>query len=431
MSYPHSVDKQSPHLPSNWSNLWFNSPNKALNHVIFTMHLKSLAKHQFQPHKTLIFDRTLLLPDSLLLRVFQNLPDSQRKPLSLVCKRWMSLHGRLVRALTLLEWDFLESGRLILRFPNLTRIDLVHACVVRPPSCGVLLSHRVVSVPVDSQVSEDGFLENGKMLASDVVDRGLRCIAGGYPNLRKFSVVGASELGLLSLAEECCTLQELELHRCGDDTLRAISGFGNLQILKLIGTAEGLYKSWVSDMGLTILAQGCGRLVKLELSGCEGSYDGIKAIGQCCQMLEELTLSDHRLESGWLSALSYCENLKALNLQSCRWIDVYHPELEGHLGCSCPTLERLHLHKCRLRDKWSMRALYMVCGGVREFVIQDCWGLDNDILGLAAICRYLFAYSLQLDLFAFQLLFVALSVWTDLTESFRYCITTPFLYLLL
>ena len=354
------------------------------------MHLKSLAKHQIQlqPHKTLIFDRTLLLSDELLLRVFQKLPESQWKPNSLVCKRWLSLQGRLVRSLKLLEWNFLESGRLVSRFPNLTRIDLVHACIVRPRNCSVLLNHSIVSVSVDLEVSEKGFLENGKLLASNVVDRGLRFLASGYPNLRKLAVLGASELGLLSVAEECDTLQDLELIRCSDDTLRAISGFENLQILKLIGNAEGLYnKSLVSDIGLTILAQGCSRLVKLELSGCEGSYDGIRAIGQCCQMLEELTLSDHRTEGGWLSALSYCENLKTLRFQSCRRIDVC-PGLDEHLG-SCPTLERLHLHKCQLRDKLSMRALYMVCGAVRDIVVQDCWGLDNDILGLAATCRYL------------------------------------------
>ena len=246
------------------------------------MHLKSLAKHQIQlqPHKTLIFDRTLLLSDELLLRVFQKLPESQWKPNSLVCKRWLSLQGRLVRSLKLLEWNFLESGRLVSRFPNLTRIDLVHACIVRPRNCSVLLNHSIVSVSVDLEVSEKGFLENGKLLASNVVDRGLRFLASGYPNLRKLAVLGASELGLLSVAEECDTLQDLELIRCSDDTLRAISGFENLQILKLIGNAEGLYnKSSVSDIGLTILAQGCSRLVKLELSGCEGSYDGIRAIG--------------------------------------------------------------------------------------------------------------------------------------------------------
>ncbi|GKD21763.1 F-box protein-like protein, partial [Tanacetum coccineum] len=65
---------------------------------------------------------------------------------------------------------------------------------------------------------------------------------------------------------------------------------------KLIGYIDGLFDNVISDIGLTVLAQGCLRLLKLELGGCEGSYEGIKAIEQCCQMMEELTLCDHRLE---------------------------------------------------------------------------------------------------------------------------------------
>lgn len=72
---------------------------------------------------------------------------------------------------------------------------------------------------------------------------------------------------------------------------------------------KGFYESVVSDIGLTILAQGCKRLVRLELVGCEGSFDGVKAIGQCCVMLEELVIVDHRMDDGWLVGVSYCENL--------------------------------------------------------------------------------------------------------------------------
>lgn len=137
---------------------------------------------------------------------------------------------------------------------------------------------------------------------------------------------------------------------------------------------------------MTILAQGCPRLLKLELVGCEWSYDGIKAIGQCCQMIEELTFCDHRLEGGWLAALSYCTNLKTLKFQSCKFID-QSPGPDEHLG-SCPTLEELHLQRCQLRDKQGLGALFLVCEAVRELVFEDCWGLDNNSFMAASICRY-------------------------------------------
>lgn len=223
------------------------------------------------------------------------------------------------------------------------------------------------------------------MLPVEVIDNGLSALASGCPNLRRVQVVGASEMGLLSVAEECPTLQELELQMCSDNVLRGIAACVNLQILKLVGNVDGFYSSVVSDIGLTILAQGCKRLVKLELSGCEGSFDGIKAIGKCCQMLEELTFCDHRMDDGWLAALSYCENLKTLKFQSCKRID-QKPGLEEYLG-SCPALERLHLQKCQLRDKKSIAAMFSVCRTAREIILQDCWGLDNSMFSLAVICR--------------------------------------------
>ncbi|KAI9073106.1 hypothetical protein K1719_044936 [Acacia pycnantha] len=223
------------------------------------------------------------------------------------------------------------------------------------------------------------------LLPVDVIDGGPKFLASGCPNLRKLHVIGASEVGLLSVAEECPTLQELELQKCDDNVLRGIAACQNLQILKLIANVDSFYSSVVSHIGMTILAQGCKRLVKLELSGCEGSFDGIKAIGTCCQMLEELTLSDHRMDDSWQAALSFCENLKTLRIQSCKWIDV-HPGPEEHLG-SCFELERLHLQKCQLRDKNGVGAIFGVCRAAREIIIQDWWGLDDLTFSFASICR--------------------------------------------
>ncbi|GFZ15186.1 RNI-like superfamily protein [Actinidia rufa] len=247
------------------------------------------------------------------------MPKSQRNSNFLVSKRWLNLQGRLVRSLKLLDWKISRIGSVIRAIPK----------------------------------------SYSRGFGSWMCDFASKL--SGYPNLRKLMVVSSSELGLLSVAEECPTLQELELHRCTDQVLRGIAACQNLQILKLIGNVDGFYVSLVSDIGLTILAQGCRRLVKLELSGCEGSYDGIRAIGQCCQMLEELTLTNHRMEA---------------------------------FG-SCPALERLHLERCQLRDKQSVRSLFLMCETVREIVFQNCWGLDNDLSSIAGICRRVKFLSLE------------------------------------
>ena len=91
------------------------------------------------------------------------------------------------------------------------------------------------------------------------------------------------------------------------------------------------------------------------------------------------------MDVGWLAALSYCENLKTLRFVSCKRMDP-SPGPDEYLGY-CPALERLHLQKCQLRDKKSVRALFRVCEAVREIVFQDCWRLDNDIFSFASVFR--------------------------------------------
>ncbi|KAL2340896.1 hypothetical protein Fmac_008836 [Flemingia macrophylla] len=125
---------------------------------------------------------------------------------------------------------------------------------------------------------------------------------------------------------------DLELRSCHDIVLRTTAACHNLQILKLVGTVRDFYESLVLDIGLTILAQGCQRLVKLKLVGYEGSFDKSRVIDG-------------------------------------------NPGLKEHLGY-CKTLERLHLHKCRLRDRNSVAALFFVCRNAREIVLQDYLGLE-------------------------------------------------------
>ncbi|KMT00015.1 hypothetical protein BVRB_1g018460 isoform B [Beta vulgaris subsp. vulgaris] len=370
--------------------LWFK--DQQLKHAIFRM---QQLQQNHTNSKTLILgsDPLSLISDESLTLILSKVPISQHFTNSLVCKRWYSIQGRLVRSITLLDWDFLNSGRLTNRFPNLSEINLTPACFRSCGSSGILMSHKLVSIHLDSEVVSDCLIGREGILGSGLIDRGLKVLANGCANLSKLVLVNASEGGLGFLAERCLILQELEIHCCEDMSLMAISGFKNLQILKLVGCVDGLYNSVVTDIGLTIVAQGCRRLVKLELSGCEGSYDGIKAIGQCCQMLEELTLCGHKMDGGWLAALSFCSNLKTLKFQSCESIDSC-PGPDEHLG-SCPTLEELYLERCQVRDKGSAKALFLVCDSVREISFQDCWGLEDDIFRYAALCRRVKSLSLE------------------------------------
>ncbi|KHN11678.1 F-box protein [Glycine soja] len=339
-----------------------NSPLKkrwSLNQMVMAMKLQSLSCSPgitdksnpiLSPFPLPITDRTLLLSDELLLKIIALVSDSstQRNSNSLVCKRWLNLQGRLVRSLRISDWNFLLSGRLIHRFPNLNHVDLLSAALISPKYSDVLLTNRVISMHLSSDSFPYWCFCEDNMLPFQVIDNGLTSLASGCPN----SAPPRSASSPLPRSAPLCR-------------------YSNCSAAATTFSAGS--------------PRGCKRLVKLELSGCEGSFDGIKAIGKCCQMLEELTFSDHRMGDGWLAAISFCENLKTLRFQSCKRIDP-NPGMEEYLGC-CPALDRLHLQKCQLRDKKSVAALFSVCRVVREIVIQDCWGLDNSIFSFAMICR--------------------------------------------
>ncbi|XP_076913044.1 F-box protein At5g51370-like [Bidens hawaiensis] len=387
-----SVENQNPNHPSQ-----LKPPNLCSKNDLPPNHAVRRRRSSFSkitgfdfPQIVTPCDFTSLISDEILLQILSKLPEqSHRKSNCAVSKRWLSLQGRLVTSVRVLDWDFLISGRLFFRFPNLTHIDLVHATLVSN-SFGALLNHELGSF----YIGHDECLHDGHVLVPvDEVDFGLKVLASVYPNLTRLVVVNCSEIGLLSVAEECDILQELVLHQCNDHVLIAIAAFQNLQVLKLVGVVDGFYKSVVSDRGLTILAQGCKRLLKLELQGCEGGYEGVKAIGECCQMLEELTFCDHRMDNGWLSALSYFESLKCLKFVSCKGIDL-NRELDEHLGV-CPVLQSLHLERCQLRDTQTVRALFVVCQTVEEVVLKNCWGLNDAMFFNASLCRGMNSVSIE------------------------------------
>ncbi|KAJ7535801.1 hypothetical protein O6H91_12G046700 [Diphasiastrum complanatum] len=458
-------------------------------------------------------DSMAALGDELLLNILRRQPPSAY-PCSLVCKRWLMLHGLLRRSIKLQDWSFLESGRMRLRFPNLSDVDLTRACVMMARNGpAILITHRSLTIPLTPDVIDLFPLERHmqeQQLSSEALDRGLKVLAEDFPGLQRLSLVdvcsqlfckgnfdqldqwiakGANKIrdggpqtpkkvdkkagpekeklptlrkgdkkadmenekpqtpkksdkkvgsekqrprslnqntdlwlktvhgsspeddarldaivqpikavsvpekGLAIIAKNCQMLQELELYQCTDETLTVISACRNLQIVSLIGSLTDMYLGTFTDVGLTILANRCSRLVKLELAGCEGSYHGIKAIGQCCIMLEELTLSTDGFQPGWLAALSSCTCLKTLQLKRCKQIDA-DPGPAEYLG-TCKALDQLQLVRCDLRKRQGFCALLSICRNVRELEFRDCWGLEDEVFSLTMKCRKVKLISLE------------------------------------
>ncbi|CAK9206620.1 unnamed protein product [Sphagnum jensenii] len=339
--------------------------------------------------------------DEVLLNILRRL--SPAPHYALVCKRWMRLHGQLRLSIKVHDWRFLESGRMVFRFPNLTDVDLSLACSCivtssssstprgennnkQSSSAAILLTHQGLTVQLGYDAVDPSSIERcieAQQLSPAQLDKGLKLLADAYPGLQRLCVVDTA--GIARIAQNCRLLQELELYQCTDETLRAVSACKNLQIVRLIGSVTGFYHCTFTDIGLTIMSQSFRRLVKLELSGCEASYEGISAIGKCCLMLEELTLSNKGFYEGWVAALSFLTCLKTLRLEGCKQID-RNPGPVQLLG-RCSAIERLHLERCDLRDRAGFNALLTVCSVVKELEFQDCWGLDDETLSLAANCK--------------------------------------------
>ncbi|KAK3158647.1 hypothetical protein QOZ80_2AG0139820 [Eleusine coracana subsp. coracana] len=398
-------------LPKGWPDLWLAPDKPALR-------ARSAAMAPASPPPPP--DLTLALSDALLLRVLACLPEPQLTgAASLVCRRWMRLAGRLRRRLVVRDWAFV-AHRLPYRFPDLADLDLVPASIAAPTALphasSPLLTCGDLSLTLDA--SADPPLGACRFVDDDALDRGLTAVAASFSSLRRLSATAAAESGgLMAIAGGCPTLQELELHRCTDLALRPVSAFAHLQILRIVASSPALYGpgdgGGVTDIGLTILAHGCKRLVKLELLGCEGSYDGIAAVGRCCAMLEELTIADNRMDGGWLTALAFCGNLKTLCLQGCSRID-NDPGPAEHLG-ACLTLESLQLQQCQLRDRHALHALFLVCEGAREIQVQNCWGLDDEMFALVGLCRRVKSLSLEgCSLLTTRGLESVITSWNDL-----------------
>ncbi|KAL0425807.1 UNVERIFIED_CONTAM: F-box protein [Sesamum radiatum] len=192
-------DPSKPKKKRHWS--WSDpdrvDPHEALKHVMLKMRLHSLSNSgsttphsesepdsdSFSPNPVSTApDFTAMLSDELLLNVFNRIPDAKQLfSNSLVCKRWCVLCGKLIPSIKLLDWEFLESGRLSYRFPNLVDINIVPASIMFERNSGILLSTKSLEVYLNSGVleTEGSFVRKEDILDSEAIDKGVRILAEG------------------------------------------------------------------------------------------------------------------------------------------------------------------------------------------------------------------------------------------------------------
>jgi hypothetical protein len=93
----------------------------------------------------------------------------------------------------------------------------------------------------------------------------------------------------------------------------------------------------VSDVGVAALAQGCSRLLNLDLTYQRAVGDaGVIAIAVHCRTLEYLELSQTGVTDAGIAVVAkHCHRLKALHIRTTAVTSV----CLGHLGIGCPRLK--------------------------------------------------------------------------------------------
>lgn len=200
---------------------------------------------------------TVVLSADLLVQILDHIVgDGDRKSFRLVCRSFLraeSLHRRAIRPLRLESLPAL-LGR---RYPSIDSLDL--------------------------------------SVCSSLDDNSLTAViaAGGYwKKLRRVVLARAGGIGwkgIEALVAACPTIEAVDLSHCcgvGDREAAAIAkatGLRELRIDKCLG---------VTDVGLAMVAVGCGRLEVLGLKWCmELSDIGIDLLVKKCRNLRALDLS--------------------------------------------------------------------------------------------------------------------------------------------
>ncbi|KAM2126998.1 hypothetical protein ACFX1R_006953 [Malus domestica] len=189
--------------------------------------------------------------------------------------------------------------------------------------------------------------------------------------------LGIDDEGLATLNHSCKSLKTLNLSKCQNISHVGLSSLTNgAEHLKQLVLAYG--PAVTTDLGKCLLnysrlksirldgclvtcsatkaiGSWCASLTELSLSKCSGvtdemescslvSEDAFLLIGQRCQFLEELDVTDNEINNEGLKYISRCSKLHSLKLGIC--LNITDDGLT-HVGSGCPKLKELDLYRSR------------------------------------------------------------------------------------
>ncbi|KAL0375409.1 UNVERIFIED_CONTAM: F-box/LRR-repeat protein 3 [Sesamum radiatum] len=185
----------------------------------------------------------------------------------------------------------------------------------------------------------------------------------------------------------CKSLETLDMSSCQN-----VSHVGLSSLTSAAGSLRQLILSYGSrvDLALADSLQKLSMLQSIKLDGCQVTSSGLKAIGtaeafvligQRCQLLEELDLTDNEIDDEGLKSISRCSRLSSLKLGIC--LNITDQGLI-HIGLCCTKLKELDLYRSAGITDSSISAIARGCSGIEMINIAYCKFIsDRSFMSLA------------------------------------------------
>ncbi|KAL3536581.1 hypothetical protein ACH5RR_005042 [Cinchona calisaya] len=199
-------------------------------------------------------------------------------------------------------------------------------------------------------------------------------------NLALEGCLGIDDDNLAVLRQTCQSLETLDMSNCQN-----ISHMGLSSLTSGTGCLRQLILAYGSPVTLVLAdsLQKLSMLQSIELDGCQVTCSGLKAIGNWCVSLRELSLSKCLgvTDEGLSSLVMKHGNLRKLDITCCRKIT--HVAI-ANITNSCTSLTSLRMESCNL-----VSAEAFVLIGHRCHFIEELDLTDNEINdeGLKSISR--------------------------------------------
>ncbi|XP_010264511.1 PREDICTED: F-box/LRR-repeat protein 3-like isoform X2 [Nelumbo nucifera] len=190
--------------------------------------------------------------------------------------------------------------------------------------------------------------------------------------------------GLQAIGNCCASLRELSLSKCPGVTDEGLSSLllKHKQLRKLDITCCRK----ITHVSIANITTSCTSLISLRMESCSLiPKEAFVSIGECCHLLEELDLTDNKIDDEGLKSISRCSELSSLKIGICLNIT---DEGLTHVGMSCPKLIELDLYRCAGITDLGIAAIARGCPRLEMINMAYCKDItDSSLISLSKCSR--------------------------------------------